>query len=132
MQMKYPTIISNEKLYEISKEKPVSQTMRTARWKLFGHILRRNRNIPASEAMEYFFHNNGKKGFQGRRRTNLPAVLNKDLKRLDEQLGLETSKDLEKLREMAQNRTEWNDLVKRVERAGEAEASEDDSAKRLK
>ena len=45
LNIKYPTIISNEKLYEISKEKPISQTMRAARWKLLGHILRRDQDI---------------------------------------------------------------------------------------
>ena len=130
LNIKYPTIISNEKLYEISKEKPISQTMKAARWKLFGHILRRDQDIPAAKAMDAYFEDLGQKGFRGRRRMSLPVRLNRDLKQ--ETISLETSEDLQHLRDRAQNREEWRTLTSRVLEAGEAEESNDTSAGRLK
>ena len=126
LNIKYPTIISNEKLYEISKEKPISQTMRAARWKLLGHILRRDQDIPASKAMNAYYQDLGQKGFRGRRRMTLPLVLNRDLKQ--ENISLETSGDLQELRNLAQDRGEWHALTSRIIEAGEAEESDDNSA----
>ena len=123
LNIKYPTIISNEKLYEISKEKPISQTMRASRWKLLGHILRRDQDIPASKAMIAYYQDLGRKGFRGRRRMTLPVVLNKDLKH--EHASLETSRDLQELRNLAQDRGEWSALTSRVIEAGEADESDD-------
>ena len=76
-------MISNKNLYRETKEKPISDTMREARWKLFGHILRRPEEIPANMAM-IFYYNDGISGkkFKGARRTTLPEVLNSDLEKL--------------------------------------------------
>ena len=52
------------------------------RWRLFGHILRRDREIPANKAMEGFFIPQGDK-YRGRPITTLPVVLNNDLSRLE-------------------------------------------------
>eukprot|EP00795_Rhopilema_esculentum_P010766 gene10766-19556_t len=60
-------------------EKPISYTMREQRWQLFGHILRRDRNIPEFKAMELYFRSKKAKGFRGKPRTTLPKVLNEDL-----------------------------------------------------
>ena len=54
--------------------------MREARWKLFGHILRRDQNIPANLSIKFYFENN-KDGFRGKPRTTLPVVLQQDLER---------------------------------------------------
>eukprot|EP00794_Sanderia_malayensis_P009396 gene9397-10384_t len=69
---RYPTCISNEKLYEVTGEKPISYTMKKRRWELFGHILRRDRNTPASKAMELYFTTMKAKGLKGKPRTTLP------------------------------------------------------------
>ena len=79
LRIKYPTCISNEKLYKVRGEKPISYTMREQRWELFGHILRRDRNIPAFKAMELYFTNIKAKGLRGKPRTTLPKVLSEDL-----------------------------------------------------
>ena len=131
LNIKYPTIISNEKLYETCKEKQISETMRAARWKLLGHILRRDQEIPASIAMNAYYQDLGRRGFKGRRRTTLPMVLNKDL-RQERDVNLETSEDLDRLRDLAKDQGEWNSLTDRVMKAGEAEESNDDSAGRQK
>ena len=56
--IKYPTIITNQMLYETCNGIPLSIIIPNARWKLFGHILRRNMNIPASQTMTYYFDRN--------------------------------------------------------------------------
>ena len=58
----------------------------------------------------------------------LPLVLNRDLKH--ENVSLETSGDLQELRNLAQDRGEWSALTSRVIEAGEAEESDDNSAGR--
>ena len=50
-------------------EKPISYSTRKQRWELFGHLLRKERDIPATKA----------KGFKGKPRTTLPKVLNEHL-----------------------------------------------------
>ena len=72
--IKYPTRISNAKLYEKCKEISISITIVKARWRLFGHILRRDKDIPAYKAMQpYFDKSPTDKNFRGRERITLPA-----------------------------------------------------------
>ena len=135
----YPTKISNKALYKKAGEKPLSDTMRRARWRLFGHILRRNSNIPANVAMQFYFKDQSS-GFRGRPRTTLPVVLNKDLMKFQNHikkkreyrsyrnLRLEKSEDLERIRLIAQDRDKWKKLIMIIEEAGEASMSEDTEA----
>ena len=132
-----PTKITNKSLYKKTNEKPISDTMREARWMLFGHILRRNSNIPANVAMRFYFEENVK-GFRGRPRTTLPVVLNQDLENYQNNvysknlqrhvLKLKCSQDLMKLSELAQNRERWRQLVRGIVEAGEASSSVDEEA----
>ena len=78
--------------------------------------------------MNAYYQDVGQKGFKGRRRMTLPLVLNRDLKH--ENVGLKTSRDLQELRNLAQDRGEWSALTSRVIEAGEAEESDDNSAGR--
>ena len=131
--IRYPTRISNEKLYEVTGEKLISHTMRKQRWELFGHILRRERNIPAFKAMELYFKKIKAKGFRGKPRTTLPKVLNEDLNayynkdpitaehNYCHRLKLNTKEDLEELRTLAQDRKGWKKLTRTIIlKAGEA------------
>ena len=132
--IKYPKKISDKNLYRETKERPISETMKEARWKLLGHILRRTEEIPANKAMIFYFNNNisGKK-FKGARRTTLPEVLNSDLEKLQNEfqhlkdhnysarLKLRTREDLEKLKNVASNRKLWRSLVTRVIGTGRAD-----------
>ena len=59
-------------------KKPISINIVESRWRLFGHILRRDIDIPANKAMKAFFVPKGDK-FRGRLTTTLPTVINKDL-----------------------------------------------------
>ena len=133
----YPTKITNKSLYKKTNEKPISDKMREARWMLFGHILRRDSNIPANIAMRFYFEENVK-GYRGRPRTTLPVVLNKDLENYQNNvyneylqrhvLKLKCSQDLTKLSVLAQNREGWRQMVKEIVEAGEASSSVDEEA----
>ena len=137
--IRYPTVITNKQLYKKTGERPISETMRTARWRLLGHILRREQDIPANKAMQFYFNDEiqGEK-FKGARRTTLPTVLESDLQKITDKsdhnyckrLTLKTADDLKALTEVAQNRAAWKSLTGRVRKAGEADPSVDDSAKR--
>ena len=50
LNIRYPKKITNKSLYKICQEKPLSLQTLSARWSLFGHILRRDRDIPANKA----------------------------------------------------------------------------------
>ena len=71
LNIKYPTRITNAKLYEICNEIPISITILKSRWKLFRHILRRDCNIPAFKAMQFYFSqiNQTDRNFKGKERT---------------------------------------------------------------
>ena len=127
MGIKYPTKISNKNLYSKTGEKPISDTMRNARWRLFGHILRRDNKIPAKMAMELYFNEDirGGRKFRGARRTTLPIVLNSDLVRIQnrdhnycKQIKLANNKDLRRMQQLAEDRKFWRCLVARVVGAG--------------
>ena len=138
---KFPIRISNKQLYEITGEKPRSSTMRKARWELFCHILRRDRNITAYKAMELYFRPVAAKGFREKPRTNLPQVRKNDLNtyytahmftREDSychRLKLNNIQDLEEIRNLAQNREGLRHLSVEIMRAGEAASSIDEAAK---
>ena len=128
LNIKYPVKITNSSLYEKCNECPLSITLLESRWRLFGHILRRNSEIPANKSMNSYFISHGSK-FRGRPLTTLPVVLNKDLTRVsDDKLQLTSLKDLEHLRSVAQNRQTWRKLTTRIREAAEASPSDDRDA----
>ena len=57
----FPKKITNKSLDRICQEKPLSLQILWARWGLFGHILRRNKDIPANKATRANFIPNGNK-----------------------------------------------------------------------
>ena len=140
--IRWPTKITNESLYKKTNEKPISTTLREARWKLFGHILRRDPKIPANMAMYYYFENTcTNEGFRGKPRTTLPTVLNQDLEEYynntephlsdhnyTTRLKLNNSEDIEKLRKKAEDRKEWRKLVHGITNTREATSSVDGPA----
>lgn len=129
LNIKFPEKIRNKSLYEKCEEKPLSIQILVARWKLFGHILRRDKDIPANKAMRAYFTPNGKK-FKGRPITTLPIVLNRDLTNINHPQRLHSIEDLDKIKDIAQDRKRWNHLVSRIERAAEASQTENWDAER--
>ncbi|GFS07327.1 hypothetical protein ElyMa_001246800 [Elysia marginata] len=105
LSIKYPVKITNSSLYNKCNERPLSIFIFESRWRLFGHILRRDSQIPANQAMSGYFVTEGSK-FKGRPLTTLPVVLNRDLSRIiNSNLQLKSSHDLEYLRD------EWTKLL---------------------
>ena len=113
--------MSNEEVYNLSKVRPISEEIREARWRMFGHSLRLHPDTPAQKAMNYYFNETKRKKFQGNQRTTLPIVLNNDLKEANkthieilELTKLETIEDLNKARIIAKDRNKWKKLSKAV------------------
>ena len=129
----WPQTISNKELYEKCRRQPLSNTITRQRWKLFGHILRRESTIPAQTAMADYFKENGTK-YLGRTPTSLATTINKDIKNYKlhinttphnlstEQLKkipqqLQSTKDLLKLTELAQDRKTWQKITQQIEQS---------------
>ena len=54
LNVKYPKVISSQKLYSLTKEIPVSNKIKKRRLALFGHILRLDPETPAQKAIKYY------------------------------------------------------------------------------
>ncbi|ETP33315.1 hypothetical protein F442_18146, partial [Phytophthora nicotianae P10297] len=91
LNVSYPRRISNQDLYSVCEERPLLHRITKARWGLFGHILRRPRNIPAYLHMEACCTSTGTK-WRGRPRTTLPVVLDQDLSPADLAIDFERMK----------------------------------------
>ena len=55
LNIKYPNKINSKSLYKNTNTKPLSIGITKSRWKLFGHILRMDKDTPARKAMKYYF-----------------------------------------------------------------------------
>ncbi|GFR64503.1 hypothetical protein ElyMa_000179900 [Elysia marginata] len=125
LEIRYPKKFSNKSLYKKCEQTPISLEMLQARWKLFGHVLRRGQSILANKAMAFYFHDNAKRA-RGRPITTLPMTLNKDLKILQNRsISLTSQKDLETLRKIAERRREWITFTADIKKAAEAARSDD-------
>ena len=71
MNIKYPSTISSKKVYIVTNTKPFSVEITRARWKLFGHTLRMNKETPARKAMKYYFEKENTEKFRGRKRSTI-------------------------------------------------------------
>ena len=54
INIKYPKVISSQKLYTLTKEPPLSEKIRKRRLALLGHILRLHPDTPAQRALQYY------------------------------------------------------------------------------
>ena len=131
----WPEKISNQDLYDRCRTTPLSFRIKKQRWKLFGHILRREDSIPAQTAMIEYFENGTK--HVGRTPTSLPTILNQDLKQYKKHTEnsspitqdeipahLQTKYDLQKLQIIAQNRHAWRALARDIQRSDNGEDSD--------
>lgn len=118
LNIRYPTKITNKSLYKICQEKPLSLQILSARWGLFGHILRRDKDIPANKAARAYFIPHGKK-LRGRPKTTLPTVLNRDLALIQHPIRLHSANDLAEITELAQDRRHWRGITSQIEKAAE-------------
>ena len=77
--VRYPNKISNEDLYARTNSEPLSHELFRARWRMLGHALRMNSELPAKEAMSYYFRDEAVGYFRGQPRTTIATAINKDL-----------------------------------------------------
>ena len=54
INIRYPKVISSQKLYTLTKEPPLSEKIRKRRLALLGHILRLHPDTPAQRALQYY------------------------------------------------------------------------------
>ena len=109
--IRWPHRISNAALYKRCKCGPLNIRITEARWRLFGHVLRLPRDVPAQMQIdEYFKREVGVDSWRGRPRTTLPAVLHEDLKSIGGRIR--NPDDVERLRLLS--REEWKELKRRI------------------
>ena len=95
--------ISNTALYRRCQCRPISEDVKSARWRLFSHMLRMPLEAPAQQVIDYYFADTGVATFRGRPRTTLPTALCADLRRLGR--TLRRPADIDALRIL--NREQW-------------------------
>ena len=114
----YPKIISNEKLYHLSKEIPLSQKIKKRRLSLLGHILRLHPDTPAQKALNLFMIPH--KRPVGRPPVTWISLITKDLKNTLDHHNInsplnETS--LDKLKTIAADKDLWRlEISRNMER----------------
>ena len=104
--VRWPNRISNVALYHHCQSRPISESIITARWRLFGHVLRLPRDAPAQRAIDHYFADTEAATFRGRPRTSLPSNLCSDLRRIGR--TLHQPADIEALR--ALSREQWRQM----------------------
>ena len=104
--VRWPNRISNVALYHRCQSRPISESIITARWRLFGHVLRLPRDAPAQRAIDHYFADTEAATFRGRPRTFLPSTLCSDLRRIGR--TLRQPADIEALR--AISREQWRQM----------------------
>ena len=72
--------------------------------------------------MNFYFNELGDK-FVGRPKTTLPRLLNKDLSDINSKFHLKSEKDLELLRNLAQDRKKWREMSRLIVSVAEASSS---------
>ena len=79
----YPQVIKNSELYKRTNSQLLGQTIVRARWRLFGHVLRLDDDVPARVMMVAYFENPSSAAtWRGRPRATLPLSLHQDLQRI--------------------------------------------------
>ena len=102
------SLITNQALYELCNEAPLSSKVAKQRWSMLGHILRMDPDTPAQRALDFAV--SGSQAYQarqGRHCTNLLGTIRADLKQAG--LGpLRTARQLDHcLRQRAHDKARW-------------------------
>ena len=108
LNIRYPYIISNEKLYEKTKEMEWSKKIKLRRFRLLGHVLRLPHNAPVKLSLQES-QRRSKSQRQGNRNSWIKQV-NKDLSEIDRGWNL-GSGEIELL---AEDREMWDRSVVKV------------------
>ena len=122
LKIKWPTTITNDKLYEICDTTPLSGRVKASRWRMLGHILRGPENAPAALALNYAVVGSAHlEPRSGRPKDNLLSVIRSDINRipvnmfdeneyLHQKLKLTDQRDIDILRSLAHDRRMWRRL----------------------
>ena len=94
----------------------------SARWQLFGHILRSNQQTPANKMMGFYFNHIGVNRRRGQLPISLHILLHKDLTTIG--LQLKSYQHLQQLRTTAINRPAWTALWKSIHQRRKAEINQ--------
>ena len=110
LRIRWPEKISNEDLWQRTKQEPITQTIKTRKWRWIGHTLRRGPGNIAKQALDWTP--------QGKRRVGRPTTtwrrtLEKELKGGRMSWG--------EAKRKAQNRLEWRRVVKALCSTGDEE-----------
>ena len=101
------SLITNQALYELCNEEPLSSKVAKQRWSMLGHILRMDPDTPAQRALDFAV--TGSQAYQarqGRHCTNILGTIRADLKQAG--LGpLHTARQLHCLRQRAHDKARW-------------------------
>ena len=114
INIRYPKIISNEKLYKLTKEVPISTKIKTRRLTLFGHILRLDPETPAQKALQYYVTPHPRP--VGRPPLTWIALITKDLEKTLKHHKIKTPltcESLKRLKLLAEDRSAWRVEVSR-------------------
>ena len=104
--VKYYHRVTIDQLYERTGTEPLNNHVRKLRWNLFGHILRRNKQIPANIAMQLYFESMEKTNkVKGTRYQGTKTFPN---------MNLCTVSDLGILREKAADIDDWKAFVQPI------------------
>ena len=118
--IKWPHKIGNKKLYEKTKQEPISKTIVERSWKLLGHIMRLPADYPARKAMKYFFEIRTNRKIAGKKRTTIVTAINRDIQKTKAKnpnfpvIPLISHVSLQNLYSKAKNRKLWKVLVRQV------------------
>ena len=112
IKMQWPkAVISNKALYKRCELTSLSERVRSARWRMLGHILRSDDNTPAQLALHFTVNmDNEMVGRIGRHQTNLYRVIKNDL--LARNIELHNIDDLYFLKSLAFDRRLWKSMTK--------------------
>ena len=117
LNIRYPKIISSKKLYNITKETPLSTKIKKRRLALFGHILRLDPDTPAQKALQYYMTPHKRPA--GRPPLTWIAVITKDITKTLKHHNIKkplTKKSLEKLSVIAKDSSLWRrEIVRNME-----------------
>ena len=103
LNVKYPKIVTNKELYEITKIQPWSVVIGKRRLSWFGHACRLPEDTPARIALNYALEDYEKK--QGRPKQTWLKVVERQLQQIDIQ------QPLKDVIELAQDKLEWKNTV---------------------
>ena len=109
-QFSNPRIDTDVALYHRCQSRPISESIITARWQLFGHVLRLPRDAPAQRAIDHYFADTEAAMFRGRPRTSLPTTLCSDLRPIGR--TLRQPADIEALH--ALSREQWRQMERDI------------------